>query len=767
MFRNFALALLLLPLSLTAQNPFPGTPPAGAMYTSTDGILWNPAPEIGGGTQYVGQPPAFAAYCSVDGITWSPCSFSGGGGSGTVVNVAWGTNTVLGSLFTCTISSPTLSPVINCLLTNALQNSVWAGPASGGAGTPTYQTAPTISAANMTSFPTFNQNTTGTAANLSGTPALPNGTTATTQTTGDNTTKLATTAFVIANAGGTVTHTVSALTNLMCILGNGGADIKIDTACSSDGAGNWLLQSITLQGADNGSATFTFTGISATAPSTDQFQISPAVSITTPWSMSPAPAPSTGLYYGTASGAVVQNKFIPLTNPSGTKVQTSTGTLTTGNCPQFNASGDLVDSGSTNCGGGGGSVSITAPNSTLSLSPSPITGTGTIDINLSHANTWAAKQLFPGADFFAGGVDTQTGTSYAFVTTDENKLLTFNNSGATAVTLSQATTTGFTVGAIFSVFNIGAGTVTITPATSTINGASTLVLAQNQGAFIESDGTNYSAWVSQTGGGGITFPQTVAGTVPSGGLVYANSTTQISVAPLITAGQAVLSGGAGAAPTGQAIGTSGAVLVKANGANIWSATNQFSQTASGSTVTPFQLINSATTNTSCVEIPIFIEDAVSSLTQRSGFKDCQTSNTAGSPSDTVTIEQKNAGTLGNAAVISGPGNWSFQGTITSLIGQGTVSNTPGTGVTSVTCNTATCDVNGGTYTVVGGTFVTGTFVTLTWPTTTTAYRCTVNQNGGTTLLGLGHGVATATGMTVTNAVTVATTTFTFDYSCQP
>ena len=44
-------------------------------------------------------------------------------------------------------------------------------------------------------------NISGTAANLSGTPALPNGTTGTTQTTGDNSTKLATDAFVIANAG--------------------------------------------------------------------------------------------------------------------------------------------------------------------------------------------------------------------------------------------------------------------------------------------------------------------------------------------------------------------------------------------------------------------------------------------------------------------------------------------------------------------------------------------------------------------------------------
>jgi len=55
-------------------------------------------------------------------------------------------------------------------------------------------------------WPTFNQNTSGTAANLSGTPALPNGTTATTQTLGDNTTKIATDAFVLANVGSGMTY---------------------------------------------------------------------------------------------------------------------------------------------------------------------------------------------------------------------------------------------------------------------------------------------------------------------------------------------------------------------------------------------------------------------------------------------------------------------------------------------------------------------------------------------------------------------------------
>jgi len=49
-------------------------------------------------------------------------------------------------------------------------------------------------------YPTLNQNTTGTASNLSGTPALPNGTTATTQGAGDDSAKIATTAYVNAVA---------------------------------------------------------------------------------------------------------------------------------------------------------------------------------------------------------------------------------------------------------------------------------------------------------------------------------------------------------------------------------------------------------------------------------------------------------------------------------------------------------------------------------------------------------------------------------------
>jgi hypothetical protein len=99
---------------------------------------------------------------------------------------------------------------------------------------------------------------------------------------------------------------------------------------------------------------------------------------------------------------------------------------------------------------------------------------------------------------YSSGVNAQTGTSYTVAATDENKLVTFSNASSIAVTLPVATASGFTSGATFSVFNKGVGVATITPTTSTINGATTLVLNQNDGATIYSDGTNYSALTSQS-----------------------------------------------------------------------------------------------------------------------------------------------------------------------------------------------------------------------------------------------------------------------------
>lgn len=87
-------------------------------------------------------------------------------------------------------------------------------------------------------------------------------------------------------------------------------------------------------------------------------------------------------------------------------------------------------------------------------------------------------------------INPQTGTTYTYVSGDNGKLVTHSNASAIAGTLPQATGS-FAAGWWMDVANIGAGTLTITPTTSTINGAATLVLTTGQGCRIISDGTNY------------------------------------------------------------------------------------------------------------------------------------------------------------------------------------------------------------------------------------------------------------------------------------
>jgi hypothetical protein len=87
----------------------------------------------------------------------------------------------------------------------------------------------------------------------------------------------------------------------------------------------------------------------------------------------------------------------------------------------------------------------------------------------------------------------QTGTTYTVLTGDRGKHVTYSNASAIAVTQPQANSTTFASGWFHFAENIGAGEVTYTPTTSTINGAATLVLQTNQWALITSDGTNYRA----------------------------------------------------------------------------------------------------------------------------------------------------------------------------------------------------------------------------------------------------------------------------------
>lgn len=129
-------------------------------------------------------------------------------------------------------------------------------------------------------------------------------------------------------------------------------------------------------------------------------------------------------------------------------------------------------------------------------------------------------------------VRTVTGASDTLLTTDYGNLVIYNNAGGVAVSIAQATGTF----ASFNVFvkNVGAGAVTITPATSQINGSATLVLAVNQGTWIVSDGTNYqvgptvfaaSIFGSQLASGTVTSGNIATNTVANSNLAQAGANT--------------------------------------------------------------------------------------------------------------------------------------------------------------------------------------------------------------------------------------------------
>ncbi len=109
----------------------------------------------------------------------------------------------------------------------------------------------------------------------------------------------------------------------------------------------------------------------------------------------------------------------------------------------------------------------------------------------------------------------QTGTTYTYLATDATSdragYTSFSNASAIAVTLPQAGSAGFGSNWVNVSCDIGAGTATITPTTSTIsysNGstytsaASSMALTTGQCAWIYSDNTNYFAIKFAAGGSG-------------------------------------------------------------------------------------------------------------------------------------------------------------------------------------------------------------------------------------------------------------------------
>lgn len=165
--------------------------------------------------------------------------------------------------------------------------------------------------------------------------------------------------------------------------------------------------------------------------------------------------------------------------------------------------------------GGVTSVAVSVP-SILTVSGSPITSSGTIAISLANqtANTLfagpssgsAAAPTFRSIvalDMFGWVPNPQAGLSYNIASTDYRKYLTSTNSSPVTFNLPQAGTAGFSNNFVFAVKNTGTNTLTISPAISTINGTSSIVILPGAGALVYSDNTNYFALLTQITGGGV------------------------------------------------------------------------------------------------------------------------------------------------------------------------------------------------------------------------------------------------------------------------
>lgn len=125
------------------------------------------------------------------------------------------------------------------------------------------------------------------------------------------------------------------------------------------------------------------------------------------------------------------------------------------------------------------------PSHAAGIAPDPGSTAGSSKF-LREDATWADPSTT-----LSESINTQTSTTYTIASSDRGKLITASNSSASSYTLPQAGGS-FPSGWFTYIQNTGAGVVTITPTTSTINGTATYTLNKDQGIKIVSDGTNYS-----------------------------------------------------------------------------------------------------------------------------------------------------------------------------------------------------------------------------------------------------------------------------------
>lgn len=189
------------------------------------------------------------------------------------------------------------------------------------------------------------------------------------------------------------------------------------------------------------------------------------------------------------------------------------GTAAANDCAKFVRNGVIASAGAA-CGSGGGGSAIQRIDGTSSTVPAMTAGSAMSDTDLVYCaqSSGTTDRKCTGAQVKTyantSAVRATTTTSEALDNSDRGKLVTFSNASAIACTIAQAGSGGnFAAGWVVSLRNLGAGTVTCTPTTSTVDGAATVILLPGQGLDLYSDGTNY---FTQGGRGTIVAKGTLA-----------------------------------------------------------------------------------------------------------------------------------------------------------------------------------------------------------------------------------------------------------------
>lgn len=237
----------------------------------------------------------------------------------------------------------------------------------------------------------------------------------------------------------------------MFTLPNASATILTDNALVTAAQGGTANGFFAVSGPASSTKTFTFPNASA-AVLTDNALVTAAQGGT-----------ANGFFQ--VSGPATSTKTFTFPNASAT-VLTDNAAVTgaQGGTGVSNSGKTITVSGNTSIGSSTNTVAFTTSGNTSIAIPT----TGTMAI--LGANTFTGAQDFGGNTItgYAATVNAQTGTTYTLVSSDNGKVITFNNAGAITLTVPSGLGNGFNC----TVVQIGAGQVTFTASSTTISNRS-------------------------------------------------------------------------------------------------------------------------------------------------------------------------------------------------------------------------------------------------------------------------------------------------------